>query len=151
MQSPMTGSCQCGQVRYEVGKEPLATVACHCRDCQKLSASAFSITMVIPADSFRLLQGELRSFERATASGGSAICHFCPTCGNRVYHVDPQNPAFYRLKPGGLDDTSQIVPQAHVWVSRAQPWFEFPAGIPTFETQPDLKAFLAQQQQAQSQ
>jgi len=133
-------------VQYQVDREPLATVACHCRDCQKLSASAFSITMVIPADSFRLLRGELASFERPTASGGSAICYFCPSCGNRVYHVDPRNAAFFRLKPGGLDDTSQIAPQAHVWVSRAQPWFEFPSGTPTFETQPDLKAFLAQYQ-----
>ena len=144
MKVPLTGTCQCGEVRYEVSKEPVATVACHCRDCQKLSASAFSITMLIPADTFRLIAGDLKCFERPTASGGRAACYFCATCGNRVYHVDPQNPAYYRLKPGGLDDTSQISPQAHVWTSRAQAWYQFPPGVPVFEAQPDLQAFLAQ-------
>ncbi|MDH4108642.1 MAG: GFA family protein [Gammaproteobacteria bacterium] len=144
MRLPLTGNCQCGSVRYEVSKAPIVTVACHCRDCQKLSASAFSITMVIPADAFRLLSGELAAFERPTDSGGTAVCYFCPTCSNRVYHVDPGRPAYFRLKPGGLDDTSQIMPEAHVWTSRAQPWFTFPEGVPTYETQPDLQEFLAE-------
>jgi len=144
MKIPFTGTCQCGGVRYEVTQEPLVTVACHCRDCQKLSSSAFSITIVIAAESFRLLSGDLHAFERPTEAGGTAACYFCSTCGNRVYHVDPKRPAFYRLKPGGLDDTSQIAPEAHVWTSRAQPWFRFSDELPRYETQPDLQAFLAE-------
>jgi hypothetical protein len=144
MKTPFTGTCQCGAVRYSVGMEPIITVACHCQDCQKLSASAFSLTMLITDDAFQLESGELQVFERPADKGGSALCYFCPTCGNRVFHENPQLPGLLRLKPGGLDDTSEIVPQAHVWTSRAQPWFEFPAGVPTFETQPDLREFLAQ-------
>jgi hypothetical protein len=147
MRIPFTGTCQCGQVRYAVNREPIVTVACHCRDCQKLSASAFSITMVIPRDAFKLVSGELAVFERPTDAGGVAACYFCSTCGNRVYHENPEKPELIRLKPGGLDDTSQIRPQAHVWTSRAQSWFTFPEGVPTFEGQPDLQAFLAQQAQ----
>jgi len=144
---PFTGTCQCGKVRYTVSREPIVTVACHCRDCQKLSASAFSITIVIPRDAFELVSGELAVFERPTDAGGVAVCYFCSICGNRVYHENPEKPEFIRLKPGGLDDTSQIRPQAHVWVSRAQPWFVFPEGVPVFDGQPDLQAFLAQQAQ----
>jgi hypothetical protein len=144
MKIPFTGTCQCGAVRYKVTQEPIVTVACHCQDCQKLSASAFSISMLLPPDSFHLLQGELSVFERPAELGGTATCYFCPGCGNRIYHDNPERPGLFRLKPGGLDDTSQIVPQAHVWTSRAQPWFEFPADVPTFETQPDLQEFLAQ-------
>ena len=43
MKLPASGSCQCGNVNYEITDEPLVTYACHCRDCQKLSTSAFSI------------------------------------------------------------------------------------------------------------
>ena len=146
MKLPLTGTCQCGEVRYVVTSEPIATVACHCRDCQKLSASAFSLTMVIPRDAFKLESGELAVFERPADMGGTARCYFCPACGNRVYHENPRLPGFLRLKPGGLDDTSCIVPEAHVWTSRAQPWFRFPEGVPVFETQPDLKEILAQRQ-----
>lgn len=144
MDIPFTGTCQCGSVRYEVNKEPVVTVACHCRDCQKLSASAFSLTMIIAADSLSIVSGKLAAFERMADLGGSVRCYFCPTCGNRVYHESPQHTGFLRLKPGGLDDTSQITPQSHVWTSRAQPWFSFPDGVPVYETQPDLKEFLAQ-------
>lgn len=146
METPITGSCQCGEIRYVLKNEPLVTVACHCRDCQKLSASAFSLTMLITADSFELTSGKLKVFERPAELGGSALCYFCATCGNRVYHENPELAAIYRFKPGGLDDTSEILPQAHVWTSRAQPWFELPDGVPAFETQPDLKEFLAQLQ-----
>ena len=144
MKAPLKGSCQCGDISYIVKSDPILTVACHCRDCQKLSASAFSLTMLIPAEAFALTSGTLQMFKRPADKGGSALCYFCPHCGNRVYHENPQLPGFYRLKPGGLDDTSGIVPQAHVWTSRAQPWFKFPTDVPTFDTQPDLREFLAQ-------
>jgi hypothetical protein len=98
--------------------------------------------MLIRQDIFWLIRAALKKFERPTASGGSALCYFGPKCGNRVYHVNPELPGIYRLKPGGLDDTSEIVPQAHVWISRAQAWYEFPPNMPTFETQPDIDVFL---------
>ncbi|MDG2377040.1 MAG: GFA family protein [Woeseiaceae bacterium] len=146
MELPITGTCQCGEVSYAISADPMITIACHCQDCQKLSASAFSLTIVIAADSFELKSGELKVFERPTDAGGTAACYFCPTCGNRLYHVNPENPCIYRLKPGGLDDTSQIQPQAHVWTSRAQSWVKLPDDLPVFETQPDLNEFFASQQ-----
>ena len=106
------------------------TAVCHCLECQKFSASAFSITMLIDADSFQLLSGDLKVYERPTAAGGLAACYFCPDCGNRVYHMNPEKPEFLRLKPGGLDDKSAIVPQMHGWVSRAQPWVDIPSDLP---------------------
>ena len=75
MDTPFTGTCQCGEVRYVVKNEPIVTVACHCRDCQKLSASAFSLTMLIAEASFELTSGKLKVFERPAEHGGSALCY----------------------------------------------------------------------------
>src|SRR5262245_64183152 len=47
----ISGGCLCGAVRYEWSAEPLGTAICHCTHCQKVSGSAFSVNVVIPAPS----------------------------------------------------------------------------------------------------
>lgn len=143
MKMPASGSCQCGSVTYEVMEQPVATAVCHCIDCQKLSAGAFSLTMYLKRSGFRLLSGDLKSWERPTESGGVAVCWFCPDCGNRIYHENPAMPEFIRLKPGTLDDTSVLNPQVLVWTCRRQPWLEHYAELPAFDKQPDLAAAMA--------
>ena len=54
-----TGGCQCGALRYESAGEPIALYVCHCRECQKQSASAFGISVIVPVDAFDLKQGRL--------------------------------------------------------------------------------------------
>jgi hypothetical protein len=142
MKLPASGSCQCGNVNYEVTSEPLVTVACHCRDCQKLSTSAFSVSMILNRSGFKILSGELKSWERPTEAGGVAVCWFCPDCGNRIFHENPEMPDVIRLKPGTLEDTSVLEPQAHVWTCREQQWLNRFATLPKFEQQPDVAAAM---------
>jgi hypothetical protein len=40
------------------------------------------------------------------------------------------------VRPGTLDDTSWLRPQAHLWTRSAQPWVAIPEGVPRYETQP---------------
>lgn len=142
MNIPCTGTCQCGSVRYTISAPPIVTLVCHCIDCQKLSASAFSLTMAVHRDSFIVDSGDLQSWERPTADGGAAICYFCPECGNRIFHENPEMPEVLRLKPGTLDDTSSIRPEAHVWTKRAQPWVNIPSDMPSYEGQPDVGVLM---------
>jgi hypothetical protein len=109
--------------------------ACHCLDCQKLSASAFSLTMLVDADAFQV-QGTLSKFERKGASGATVECHFCPACGNRIHHLNRRMPQFVRLKPGTLEDTSILEPDYHTWVKRKLPWVQIPEGVSKFDTEP---------------
>jgi hypothetical protein len=75
------------------------------------------------------------------------VCWFCPECGNRIYHEDPDRPQLIKLKPGTLDDTSVLRPMAHVWTCREQPWLANLNDMPRIETQPDLaEAFKALQE-----
>jgi len=143
MNFPAAGSCQCGNVKYDVTEEPLVTYACHCKDCQKLSTSAFSLTMILNRSGLKMLSGKLKTWQRATASGGVAVCWFCPECGNRIFHENPEMPDFIRLKPGTLEDTRDLAPQAHVWTCREQRWLRHSAGLPRFQRQPDVAAAMA--------
>ncbi|MFC3153233.1 GFA family protein [Litoribrevibacter euphylliae] len=135
MSYPIEGSCQCGGVKYQLLSKPLMIVACHCKECQKLSTSAFSITAMVEADSIQF-EGEMVEWRRTADSGNINGAKFCPTCGNRIYHFNPDEPDKIKLKPSNLSDTSIIKPTAHVWVSEKQEWFTLPDNVAIFEKQP---------------
>jgi len=135
IQYPIKGSCQCGQVSYELLEEPSMVVACHCKECQKLSTSAFSITAMVSADSVKF-NGVMSDWSRTCDSGNISAAKFCPSCGNRLYHFNPEVPEQLKLKPSNLSDTRIIKPVAHVWVSEKQDWYQIPEGVKVFEGQP---------------
>ena len=135
MTYPIDGACQCGNVRYQLLEAPVKILACHCRECQKLSTSAFSITALVKTSSVTFT-GEMADWQRTAESGNINGARFCPTCGNRIYHYNPDQPDMLKLKPANLSDTSIIRPEAHIWVSEKQDWFELPAGVETHEKQP---------------
>lgn len=132
---PISGSCQCGLITYELLESPLRVIACHCRECQKLSTSAFSLTAMVKASSIRF-HGPLKHWERPADSGNTNCAEFCPDCGNRIYHYNPQQPEVLKLKPSTLTDTRVIQPTLHVWVSEKQDWFQIPEGVEQHPTQP---------------
>ena len=69
MQLPLTGGCQCGQIRYEITEQPSLVYACHCTDCQHITSSAFSLGAALPDAAFRLTSSEPRAIERVADSG----------------------------------------------------------------------------------
>jgi hypothetical protein len=129
-----TGGCQCGAVRYVLKREEIAVYACHCRECQKQSASAFGLSAPFARDELELT-GELASYRRATDSGSFTTGYFCPACGSRLFHVSDRNTSRGTLKAGSLDDTSGLSPRFHIWTSRRQPWVQLPPDVPQFEDQ----------------
>lgn len=135
MQFPIEGSCQCGGVKYQLSAAPLMILACHCKECQKLSTSAFSLTAVVEADAIEF-QGEMVEWRRTADSGNISAAKFCPTCGNRIYHYNPDDPEKIKLKPSNLSDTSIIKPVAHIWVSEKQDWFAIPEDVAVYDRQP---------------
>ena len=140
---PTCGTCQCGSIRYKVTMKPFVVYACHCHECQKLSTSAFSITMLLSSDGFELLSGKLKSFERESESGATTICWLCPECGNRIYHGSTGTPGIIRVKPSTLENANDFAPQVHLWTCREQSWLKRFDEIPKIEQQPDLKQAMA--------
>jgi len=131
----ITGGCQCGAVRYEIAAEALKGYACHCRECQKQSASAFGVSIPVFEEDFTIT-GDTRVWSRPTDSGGVTDCHFCPKCGTRLYHSGREGRAWVTVKGGSLDDPAAVDFLAHIWTKRGVPWIELPEGLPQWETQP---------------
>ncbi len=134
MTYPINGSCQCGGVTYQLLAEPKMVLACHCKECQKLSTSAFSLTAVVDVSEVEF-QGEMAEWRRVADSGNVSAARFCPTCGNRIYHFNPEAPEKIKLKPANLEDTSIIKPTAHIWVSQKQDWYTIPEGVAVYDGQ----------------
>ena len=74
---PISGACQCGGVTYQLLEPPLLIAACHCRECQKLSTSAFSITAVVKASSVKF-QREMSDWSRGSDNGNISAAKFVP-------------------------------------------------------------------------
>ena len=80
MKLPLTGSCQCGKIRYEITEAPQLVTTCHCTDCQRITSSAFSLGIALPEAGFRLTAGEPRALQRMADSGRLNIRFVCPDC-----------------------------------------------------------------------
>jgi hypothetical protein len=152
MQLPQTGGCQCGKLRYEITEAPRAVYTCHCRACQRVTSSAFSMGVVVTEGSFRLSGAEPRPIERLADSGRTAMRWVCPDCGSWICSgpkpgTAPPDAVRY-IRGGTLDDTSWLRPTMHLWTPSKQPWVVLPEGSDTYETQPgDLAEFFARPRQ----
>lgn len=135
--APRTGGCQCGNIRYEITAAPRALYVCHCRECQRQSASAFGISVIIEAASFRLAQGTPLRWSRPTDSGRVLDCYFCPACGSRLWHGDLARAVTVSVKGGSLDETPDLSDAVHIWTSRKLDGVIIPASARQFAGEPD--------------
>jgi hypothetical protein len=132
-----SGGCQCGQIRYEIHGKPLTFYACHCRECQKQSASAFGLSLTVPRASLSIVQGQPKTWTHESDSGRNVICSFCPNCGTRLFHDRSDNRATINVKAGTLDDPSWLRPVANIWTKSAQPWVVISAELLNYPGQPE--------------
>ncbi len=141
------GGCQCGAIRYRLLQAPVALYACHCKDCQKQSSSAFGLSMWMERDAIEFTGAEPRIFHTLGGSGKEKLCAFCENCGTRIYHaggaIRSGKSDTLSIKAGTLDDTSRITPTCHLWTKSAQPWLKplLENGL-CFDTEPDTEETL---------
>ena len=134
---PWTGGCRCDRVRFRITAPPIGTMACHCRGCQRMSASAFSLSVLIPAPGFTVTQGE-------TVIGGihgASRHHHCDYCKGWMF-TRPEGMAdqFVNVRATLLDDCSWFVPFVETATSEGLPWAKTGAKH-SFPNIPDGSAF----------
>jgi len=133
-----TGGCQCGAVRYELAGPPIEIYVCHCRECQKQSASAFGISAFVRRADFRLTQGAVKSWTRPTDTGRRLRCVFCPDCGSRLWHErESEVLPFISVKGGSFDEPLDLGNAMHIWTSRKLEGVVVPKGARQFPLEPD--------------
>lgn len=133
---PCEGGCRCGKVRLRVSAPPLLTAACHCTGCQKMSASAFSLSAAIPSAGFAVTKGE------PVIGGlhGAARHYFCPHCMSWMFTRPEGMDWFVNLRPTMLDDPRWFSPFIETFTSEKLPWATTPA-VHSFEKFPAFEAY----------
>jgi hypothetical protein len=126
---PLAGRCRCGEIRFRINASPILTMACHCSGCQRMSASAYSLSAAIPRGGFEITRGE-------PVLGGlrdPALRHFfCPSCMTWMFTRPPEIvtrflPEFVNVRPTMLDDASWCSPFIETWTKAKLPWATTPA------------------------
>ncbi len=136
MPAPFCGGCLCGAVRYECSAEPLATVYCHCRDCQHASGGPCSTVVMVPKAALEVTQGAVRSYAKKSEGGDDVTRQFCADCGSPLFSVLGSNPNLLVIKAGSLDDPSWLSPSMNIWTDSAQPWAYIAEDLPRMAKNP---------------
>jgi hypothetical protein len=131
----LKGGCACRAVRYRLTASPLIVHACHCRDCQRLTGSAFVINIWIERTFVEIGRTAPASCRLKGGSGAPHEVFSCAVCATAVwsrYHRAPGDALFVRA--GTLDTPDAVTPDVHIFTRSKLPWLDLPAGVPAFKS-----------------
>jgi hypothetical protein len=130
----MEGGCRCDGVRFKISKPPLFTTACHCTGCQRMTGSAYSLSVAVPSDGFAVTRGE-------PVIGGLHGPHrhfFCGYCMSWIFTRPQGFDAMVNVRATLLDDPSWYSPYIETMTSEKLPWVTTPA-VHSFEKWPPIE------------
>lgn len=131
---PLTGRCRCGAIVMMVNAPPLVTMACHCRGCQRMTASAFSLSVAVPADGFSTSGPE----PVIGGARGEGLEHmFCPECMSWIFTRIEMLPGMVNMRATMLDDPSWAAPFVETQTAEKLP-FAHVDTVASFARFPDM-------------
>jgi hypothetical protein len=135
LERPISGSCLCGAVRFQITAPFLRANFCHCSRCRKHSGAGGLAQGRVPREAFKLLAGgELIEIHRPP--GGMAKA-FCRRCGSSLFGGTWPDGPEVSVRLGSLDADPGIRPQYHSFVTSKAAWETLPDdGLPRFEGPP---------------
>lgn len=112
------GACRCGRVRFVVKARPLVTMACHCTGCQRMTASAFSLSALHATRDFEVVEGE------PVIGGlhGSPQHFFCAHCMSWLFTRLVETDAFVNVRATMLDGAEAFRPFIETYTCEKLPW-----------------------------
>ncbi len=132
------GGCRCGRIRFKITAAPLITMACHCKGCQRMTGSAFSLSALYPDSQFRLTKGE----PVVGGMHGPTRHHFCAHCMSWLFTRPEGMDEFVNVRATMLDNALTFRPFIETYTNEMLPWARTPA-IHRFEQFPPMDQFPA--------
>lgn len=129
--NPLTGSCLCGRIRYEIVGKLGPLTYCHCGMCQKAQGAAFGANAPVRRAYFEIKSGEdmIVEYESSPEKWRS----FCRACGSPLYSRTTNDPDIVRIRIGLLDGPPSRVPAGHGLVEDKADWYCITDDLPFFD------------------
>ena len=127
------GRCYCGAIAYRAEADPEHVSICYCTDCQRLTGSAFRVSLAVRAEDFVLNAGRPKTYVKTAESGARRVQAFCGDCGAPIYSTAEKDPTHYMLRVGTLAQRGELPPKLQLWMRSKAAWVEPMAGMPSFE------------------
>lgn len=102
--TPITGGCQCGAIRYRIGRLGRASI-CHCRMCQKAFGGFFG--PLVTAIDITWTRGTRARFDSSNTNWRG----FCRDCGTPLTY---EFEGGLEIAIGSLDDPNRAAPAVQV-------------------------------------
>jgi hypothetical protein len=120
----------------QVTQPPLLTMACHCTGCQRMSASAYSLSVAVPASGFAVVLGE------PVIGGlhGASRHHHCPHCKSWIFTRPAGLEDLVNLRASMLEDHSWFSPFVETYRAEGYTWASTGA-VHSFAALPEESAF----------
>ncbi len=133
---PRQGGCRCGQVRFTLSGPPLISMACHCTGCQRMTGSAFSLSVGFAEDGFEVTRGE------PVIGGlhGATRHYFCPRCMSWMFTRPQGVEGFVNVRTTLLDNSEGLEPFVETMTREKLAWALTPAAE-RFEGMPAMADF----------
>jgi len=127
-----SGSCLCGDIKFEIKGPITHIVHCHCSECRKAQGSAFATNGIIKLSDFKILSGE----EKLTAyeSTPGQIKYFCQICGSPIISKTESKPNQVRIRLGTITSDITERPMAHIFTTSKANWEEINGDLPQYES-----------------
>jgi hypothetical protein len=125
------GACQCGQITYDAEVDPDNVSICHCTDCQRLTGSAYRVTVSARADRFQITTGEPKLYVKIADNGRRRNQFFCPNCGSPIYTTGQDEDTHQvGIRLGTVNQRRRLRPQSQIWCSSELPWSQNLGDLP---------------------
>ena len=117
------GACHCGQIAYEAEVDRNDVTICHCKDCQRLTGSAYRVTVTARRSSFLLTSGKPKEYVKIAANGRKRMHYFCGNCGSPIFTTGEMEDAEQvGIRLGTINQRRELEPTAQFWCSSEFPW-----------------------------
>jgi len=131
------GNCHCGRIALEAEIDPSEVGICHCTDCQRLTGTAFRVSVGVKAENFRILRGSPQEYIKTADSGARRVQGFCGDCGTPIFATSADDRTAYGLRVGCLTQRAALTPTKQIWRCSALPWVPAMETLETWDAEED--------------